>query len=480
MNINFAFYFFIFIISYNSFILSYIAIPFNAYKNKKENQNEEFNINQFFENNFDSQIYAKIYVGSPKKFILVNLRMNNHGLILGYLCNNDLNCEESKYNINISSTFYGDQTKKIYYSQSQGSFFGKDAFYFYSNINMESKEEIKLNNISFIYIPKEENNKDNKICGQLGLAVSPNFYLTEQVNFIKNLKKLEYINTYDFSIYFTSDDEGILILGEEPHNYLPNLFNINNLRKSNVLIDGYSNSFWKTEFTQIYFYLGEDKQKIKEGKNAVFSIENNYIIGSKNYQKIIEEKFFKKYIDEKICYYEKINDSKYIILICNKQSSFDINLFPTLFFYHRIFNYTFELTKEELFLEKNNRYIFLVFFWDYGMNYFSLGKIFLRKYLFTFNIDSKSIGFYNVKLENEFNEKENNSLSFIYKLIGIFIILIIGIFGFFFAKKLYEQNRKRRLNEINEQYEYKSHDINNINYDNNEDKKVFLEIPLKT
>ena len=45
------------------------------------------------------------------------------------------------------------------------------------------------------------------------------------------------------------------------------------------------------------------------------------------------------------------------ILICDKKESFEINSFPTLYFYHRIFNYTFELIKENLFLEKNNKYI---------------------------------------------------------------------------------------------------------------------------
>ena len=48
------------------------------------------------------------------------------------------------------------------------------------------------------------------------------------------------------------------------------------------------------------------------------------------------------------------------------------------------------------------------------------------------------------------------------------------------AKKIYEQARKRRLNEIIEQYEYKSHDTDNINYENNDDKKIMLEIPLKS
>ena len=305
------------------------------------------------------------------------------------------------------------------------------------------------------------------------------FYLTEEVNFIKIVKKNNYINKYDFSLYFTSDNEGVLIIGEEPHNYLPNIYNENNLRKVNVLSDGFGYYSWKIEFTQIYFYSDDDiKNKIKENKNGIFVIENNYIIGSKYYQKLIEEKFFKKYLDNNICYYEKMAKERQQILICDKKESFEINSFPTLYFYHRIFNYTFELTKENLFLEKNNKYIFLIFFSEFENNYFTLGKIFLRKYLFIFNSDSKTIGFYNSHFENEFIEK-GNSVSLFNKIIGVFIILIACFVGLYSAKKLYEQARKRRLNEIFEQYEYKSHDIENVNNENNNDKKIMLEIPLK-
>ena len=70
-------------------------------------------------------------------------------------------------------------------------------------------------------------------------------------------------------------------------------------------------------------------------------------------------------------------------------------------------------------------------------------------------------------------------MSAYYKILGIIIILIACGVGFVFAKKVYEQTRKKRLNEIEEQYEYKSHDTNNINYEGNSNKKILLEIPLK-
>ena len=482
MKINFSFYLFLFVVSFNSFNISYIVIPFNTHIKEKENQNEEFNIDNFFQNYFDSQIYIKMNIGTPKKIVPIDLQMNSHGLIIGYLNNNNLKNEDSTYDINKTSSFYGDtKSKKYYSSEYPWGYIGKDIIYSYSNINMNPKDEIKLINISFLYIPKDSENQKGKICGLLGLTIKGFYYVTEEVGFIKTLKELNYINKYNFIFHFTSDTAGFLVLGEEPHNYLPDIYDINNLRKTNVLSDGYSIYGWKIEFTQIYYYLNDgNKQKISETKTALFYIENNYIIGSRNYKVSIEENFFNKYLENNICRYETDKKSKYEVIICDK-NSFDINSFPTLFLYHRIFNYTFKLTKEDLFMEKNNKYIFLIMFSTYGNNYFTLGKIFLKKYLFIFNSDTKTIGFYNKNFENEFEGKEiKESVSSKNKIIGIVIILLACVIGFFLAKKLYENVRKRRLNEINEQYEYKSHETDNINYDNKDDKKSFIEIPFKT
>ena len=485
MNIKFLFCFFLFNSFLNYFVLSYIVIPFNTYKKEEENPYESFNITKFFQNNFESQIYAKMYIGIPKTFFPINLRMNIDGLTLGYLCDSYLK-EESNYNINKSSTFYSDPNKK-YYSRNRYYFIVQDSFTFFSDV--ETKNEVLLNDINFVYLPKEQNNKCDKIGGTLGLELIPYYSLKEDADFIKNLKKFEYINSYDFSFYFTSDNEGQLIIGEEPHIYFPKIFKENNLRKSYVSSDGYGYLAWRIEFNKIYFNINNIKYEVQEKKTAIFAIENNFIVGSKMYQKLIEENFFKKYLDNNICHYEETNYPKYSILICNKDSSFDINSFPTLYLYHEVFNYTFELNKNELFIEKNNQYIFLVFFWEVGLNYFTLGKIFLRKYLFTFNLDSKTIGFYNVKYEEEKEDnkgeefKDNtksNSLSTFFKIFGLIIVLIASIVGFFFVKKLYDKNRKKRVNEMSDDCEYESHDSNNINLEKNGDKKIYLEIPLKS
>ena len=121
MKINFSFYLFLFVVSFNSFNISYIVIPFNTHIKEKENQNEEFNIDNFFQNYFDSQIYIKMNIGTPKKIVPIDLQMNSHGLIIGYLNNNNLKNEDSTYDINKTSSFYGDtKSKKIIHLNIHG------------------------------------------------------------------------------------------------------------------------------------------------------------------------------------------------------------------------------------------------------------------------------------------------------------------------------------------------------------------------
>ena len=235
---------------------------------------------------------------------------------------------------------------------------------------------------------------------------------------------------------------------------------------------------WKAEFNQIYFYDNGIKQKLTERKMGKFAIDINYIVGTNNYKKMIEKYFFEKYLNKSICYYEKISVKGYSMLVCNNHPSFDINSFPSLFFFHTLFNYTFELSKNELFLKKNNKYIFLVFFVNYDIHYFILGRIFLKKYLFIFNQDSRTIGFYSSYLDHEKIEDKIN-INIIIKIVLIILIIVCCIIGFYLVKKIYEHSRKRRINEINDLYEYNSYEEQKINYENNSKKEIVLELPTK-
>ena len=73
-----------------------------------------------------------------------------------------------------------------------------------------------------------------------------------------------------------------------------------------------------------------------------------------------------------------------------------------------------------------------------------LGKPFLQKYLFSFNIDKKIIGFYNLDKNNgnDNNKKKINPKIYLYIVIIIILIGIISWLCYLFAKLIYFKRRK--------------------------------------
>ena len=97
---------------------------------------------------------------------------------------------------------------------------------------------------------------------------------------------------------------------------------------------------------------------------------------------------------------------------------------------------------------------------------FVLGQILIKKYILTFNYDTKLIGFYNgTKIIGTNIQKEkdgakggsSNSTTIIIFIISFIVFISIG---FLLGKKIYERARKKKANELNDDYEYESHDIN--------------------
>ena len=167
---------------------------------------------------------------------------------------------------------------------------------------------------------------------------------------------------------------------------------------------------------------------------------------------------------------EKIEDL-YRIYYCNKRISNNYieKYFPVLKFCMKKFGICFEFNYKDLFREKNDNIYFLVYFKIqnsiYGSNKFSIGQILLKKYLITFNFDTKLIGFYDKNIKLDKNNKKYYEHDG--KIIAIFIIalIIFLIIGFILGKKFYEAKRKKKANELDDDYEYKSHNINAIKSD---------------
>jgi len=115
--------------------------------------------------------------------------------------------------------------------------------------------------------------------------------------------------------------------------------------------------------------------------------------------------------------------------------------------------FTFILDYKDLFYEKSGKYFFNIIFDKNNKNQWKLGKPFLKKYVFVYDYDSKTIGFYNEELPGGKRGKKISSI-----LLNIFFAIVIigfGFLGFYYGKKVYDKARKKRRNEIEDEYEYK-------------------------
>ena len=209
---------------------------------------------------------------------------------------------------------------------------------------------------------------------------------------------------------------------------------------------------WGLRFDDIFF----NNTKFRLDKECYFSYEYNYIGATDKFEKELD-KYFNESILNGTCFKENINYSYFPqrFYYCDKDKyKENIKYFPHLKFIHSELNYTFELDYKDLFIEKDDKFILMVFFDGFPM-YWQLGKPFLRKYSFLMNQDAKTVGFYH-KEENENNNiNENNSnhtaLKIIVIILGVGILLILGIF----IGKYYFKDKKRK-NIIEDDYEYNS------------------------
>ena len=157
--------------------------------------------------------------------------------------------------------------------------------------------------------------------------------------------------------------------------------------------------YWSIVFQELKQKTIKEENKeivIDTDLQAVINYKYNVIIGNKLYMEIIENTFFRPYITRNICH-KKLENNFYFYACSMDSLSFkEINEnFPSLYFKQKEFNFIFELTPEDLFVQIGDQIFFLVVFYKNNpTSSFILGKVFLQKYFFGFENESKKILFY--------------------------------------------------------------------------------------
>ena len=347
--------------------------------------------------------------------------------------------------------------------------------------NDEELEEIYEN---YTNTNKNNGNKNNNNNGNKKNEnenfVGNGLFKEESANLITQLKKRDKINSYVFSIKYTNDDNGEIIIGDLPHEYSPNKYSSQNYFFDTVSITKEPPFNW--HFTYDKCLYGEEE--VDKSNMVKLSIDFGFIKGNSFLKKNLENNFF----GVNNCNKKQIND--YDIFYCTKDAL--KNFKPIIFklqskYCPTITNANFEFTADDLFIKDNNdndKYYFQIIFNTDGLFHnWVFGKPLFKKYQMVFDQDKKTYGFY---LENNFNiinTLPNNIANTSTKISWILVVfLLIVSLGLLYAlhKLLPKIPRKLKANELEENFSYEASNnkskYSEISDSNNDKNQLYASV----
>ena len=484
----------IIILKLNLILNDYISIPFKTFSNDIYMQNE---IDKFINDYILNNIYMPIKISQPSQNIIANINSLEHELLMKHVSKSPFDDLNSNFVQKNSSSFniISNNAELAYQKNSK---YVKDNFIFCNNYDINNKKCLNYKNykdINFIYTEPPDYDEEGNIIEnekkytyiEIGLNLKSHYSSNgDKYSLANNLFKNNYINSKNWFIYFfpkiknynnennnIENNEGILVLGDNPLNFFGEKYNKDDIRSCQGINKKYDyRDYWSIVFQELkQRTLKADNKNIviETDLQGVINYNYNVIIGNKHYMDIIEKTFFWPYITQNICH-KNLANNKFYFYSCKL---FSLNLkeinenFPSLYFKQKEFDFTFELTPQDLFVQIGDRIFFLVVFYKNNpTSSFILGKVFLQKYFFGFENESKKILFYreNDKKSGSGDKNgENIRVEVVLhwynstKVIAIMIILLIvfSIVSFYFGKRMYNK-RKLRANELEDQFEYKS------------------------
>ena len=471
-----------------------------------------YNSTNFLNDYFKKELIAEFNIGSPPQKI--------NGLIDYSTCfwfKKDKSNDMKKYSPNKSSSL----EKGIKYDINPQYRNYLDIFYFQGN-NETYKFDFLLDNYK-----KESNDTYIPI---IGIDSPLSFTYTISMlyscpNFIVDLKSKKIINKTIWSIKYNNKYEGEFIIGNELFEYNPIKYPKSKYSTTYIKIN--LSIFFESIYVQDIWHNKDTKNKNDSNfkiTSANLNINSGFIIGTNEYKEYIDKYFFNKLIERNICrvdlikYFsnnntnKKFNNINFYVYSCYKRefegqtseghpSTNYFNDFPNLVFSSKTMEYDFKLTKDDLFEQISGRYYFLVIFAKNSTDskkynpkeIWYLGEPFYKKYSFSVNLDSKTIGFYVDKIHNykninktqnmdksnmdyNFKGKMNNVIKYIIEIIaGIILLFIAYCIGVTVREK-----RRKRANELkDDNYEYLPEKNKSINDISDDSKKQQIELNSK-
>ena len=386
----------------------------------------------------EKYIYTSFEMGFPIQKVDAEISFQNSTF---YMSQENLSFTNSTFNILKSETF-SIISSNMSITKSNDTYQGSDNFYFYTDIKLQNKK--KFESIP-ILCPFGKNSSLSPI---IGLQIENK---NKSNNLINIFKSKNIIKNYFWTIKFNDINEGLIIIGDLSHDYIIQFANTYSIK--NKIYWGFHISSIKFSGLTISDYMiGKIEPKILE------------IFGSYEYITSIEKLFFQNYIENNICrrIWDIIEGEDVFRFICEKDkfNKSDINDFPPLSIVNIEMNFTFVFNGEELFMEKDNKIIFLIVAKPGRTDgEWIIGRVFLLKYQFLFDNENNLIGIYRVTNDN--NKKEiniNKNRNFYIILIIILIITLLALITVFiymvYNNKGVFKSRRKRISELDDDFIY--------------------------
>lgn len=431
MRIAIVFLFWIIINSINC----YYVLPLKTYYDYNQEDKDRTRI---MHNLITNNIYTELEIANPPQKLATFIKSKDY---CSYIANYFCNIENSNYDPINSNDFNNTTPYNLSFRGFKDVCLANEKMKFSTNYkDLSNLEEVEFK--QFYHAPNNTYASDRpNTCGVFGFRNK--FDKSQEgedkcLSLIDGLYNDTNLNTENDTqnLVFSIDySKGELIIGGYPHEYNPSIYKESNYTQvfMNESSMDFNNDF-HTTFNEMYFYknnkIGSSDDIVRviaqDRLQSIFVVEQNMIMTSVYCFNLYYMYFFRKYINMGYCEEVKTDLDRYTSFICDKESFNSTEellefkkTFPTLFLFHYGFNTTFEFTYDELIHENNGRLYFMIYTDSTNdKGYWGIGKLFMEKYLFTFDFGKQSIGYYNqTYLKKEFDFIEN----------GIYVLIIIGL-----------------------------------------------------
>jgi hypothetical protein len=312
------------------------------------------------------------------------------------------------------------------------------------------------------YLKQKFDSNKRRNYNSLGLGYPKN---NSDLSFLSNVNKKGYINKKIFSFLFGEDSfsenriyDGQILIGSYPHDISPYF---NELELNFISLKG--DEKWIIEFDSVKY----NELELKD-KSVKLDVNLNIMIGPEQFRKKLISSLFSDFIEN--------GNYKENSFISDKDGqtylfyTFDNNIrlkkIPSLYFFSKALNETFQINLATLFRKYKEKYYFNVLFSKNPKNIWVFGQPFFNTYKFVFDFDEGKIGYYKINI----------------KYSGMFIsilciILSASLFGLCYLRGYLEVAKEKKQNKnlqmyypIRKEYMNQQKDVNKTIKNEKDDK----------